>query len=323
MENRFKEIIHYATLAPSGHNTQPWTFSIRNNSIRIYPDYSRRLPVVDPDDHALFISLGCALENLIIAANRMGYGAQVECLPPDEEKGCIRVTLNEEEVECDTDLFDAIPNRQATRSKYDNRPIPAEDLEKLRQAGKQDRVSFVVFTEEKEIDPIIEFVKEGNVLQFRNKAFVNELIEWIRFRKKDALTYRDGLNPASMGLPFVPTWMGRFILNTFATPEGEAKKCEKLIRESSGLALFIAESDDRESWINVGRSFERTVLKATALNIKHAHMNMPCEEVAIREKLQKHLGLKNGHSLLLLRIGYSDPMPKSYRRPLKDVLIES
>ena len=68
MENQFKEIIHYATLAPSGHNTQPWKFSIKDNSILIYPDYSRRLSVVDPDDHALFISLGCALENLVIAA---------------------------------------------------------------------------------------------------------------------------------------------------------------------------------------------------------------------------------------------------------------
>jgi len=126
-----------------------------------------------------------------------------------------------------------------------------------------------------------------------------------------------------MGLPFIPTRLGRFIINNLATPGGEAKKCEKHIRSSSGLALFIAESSDKESWINVGRSFERVVLKATILNIKHAHMNMPCEEVAVRKKLQKHLGLKKGQPLLLLRIGYSNPMPKSYRRPVEDVLIES
>lgn len=57
-------MIYYATLAPSGHNTQPWQFLIRNNSILINPDFSRRLAIVDSDDHALFISLGCALENL-------------------------------------------------------------------------------------------------------------------------------------------------------------------------------------------------------------------------------------------------------------------
>jgi len=323
MENQFKDMIYFATLAPSGHNTQPWKFSIKNSSILIYPDYSRRLPVVDPDDHALFISIGCALENLIIAANHMGYGAEVECFPADEEKDCIRVTIKKEKVEFDPDLFNAIPNRQATRSRYDGRQIPAEDLEKLKQAGKQDKVSFLLFTDEKKIEPIIEFVKEANILQFRNKSFVNELIKWIRFSKKDALESRDGLNSSSMGLPFIPTWLGKFILNTFATPDGEAKKCEKLIRGSSGLALFIAESNDIQSWVNVGRSFERVVLKATTLNIKHAHMNMPCEEIEIRKKFQMHLGLKNEHPLLLLRIGYSNPMPKSYRRPVEEILIES
>lgn len=321
MKNKFKEIIHYATLAPSGHNTQPWKFSVKNNSILIYPDYSRRLTVVDPDDHALFISLGCALENLIIAANHMGYSAKVECFPQNEEKDCIRIILNKENIEFDTDLFGAITNRQATRSKYDGRPIPTEDLEKLKQASNQDKVSFVLFTEEREIEPIIEFVKEGNALQFQNKSFVNELISWIRFNKKDALSNRDGLNSASMGLPYIPTWLGRFILNNLATPNGEAKKCEKLIRGSSGVALFIAESNDKQSWINVGRSFQRVALKATSLNIKHAHINMPCEEIEIRTKLQKHLGLKDEQPLLLLRIGYSNPMPKSYRRPVEEVMV--
>lgn len=321
MENKFEEIIYYATLAPSGHNTQPWKFSVKKNSILIYPDYSRRLPVVDPDDHALFISLGCALENLIIAANHMGYSAKIECFPQNEEKDCIRVTINKENVEFDADLFDAITSRQTTRSKYDGRPIPTEDLEKLIKASIQDKVSFILFTEEKEIDPIIEFVKEGNVLQFRNKSFVNELISWIRFNKMDVLASRDGLNPASMGLPYVPTWLGKFILNNFATPNGEANKCEKLIRGSSGLALFIAASNDKQSWINVGRSFERVVLKANFLNIKHAHMNMPCEEIEIRTKLQKHLGLKDEQPLLLLRMGYSNPKPKSYRRPVEEVMV--
>ncbi len=323
MEQLFKEIIHYATLAPSGHNTQPWQFAIKENSILIFPDYSRRLPVVDPDDHALFISLGCALENLLIAANHMGFSTRVECFLRDGEAEHIRVTLNEEKVESDPELFNAIQNRQSTRSQYDGREIPAEDLEKLRQASRQDKVSFILFTEDKDIEPIIEFVKEGNRLQFRNKSFVSELISWIRFSKKHALATCDGLNSASMGLPFIPRWLGKFILNTFATPDGEAKKCEKLIHGSSGLALFIAQTNDKEAWINVGRSFERVVLTATALNIKHAHVNMPCEEVEVRKKLQYYLRLKNEQPLLLSRIGYAKSMPESYRRPVEAVLVEA
>ncbi|MCC7575516.1 MAG: nitroreductase family protein, partial [Methanomethylovorans sp.] len=41
-----KQLIHYATMAPSGHNTQPWKFRIQQQMICICPDLSRRLPVV-------------------------------------------------------------------------------------------------------------------------------------------------------------------------------------------------------------------------------------------------------------------------------------
>jgi hypothetical protein len=37
-------------------------------SIVILPDLSRRCPVVDPDDHHLYVSLGCAAENILQAA---------------------------------------------------------------------------------------------------------------------------------------------------------------------------------------------------------------------------------------------------------------
>lgn len=323
MKDRIKEMIYYATLAPSGHNTQPWQFLIRDNAVVIYPDYSRRLPVVDPDDHALFISLGCALENLIIAASHMGYRTRVDYFPPDEDRECLRVVLMEEKVESDPDLFAAIPVRQSTRSKYDGKPVPAAHLEQLEKTGQQEGVSLCIFAERSEIEPLIELVKEANVAQFRDQAFVRELVQWIRFSKKDLLARRDGLNAASMGLPYAPAAVGKFILNHFATPEGEAKKCEKLIRGSSGLILFIAGSNDKPSWVNVGRSFERVALKATALNIKHAHLNMPCEVLEVRKKLQQHLGLENEHPLLLIRIGYAKPRPKSLRRPVDDVLLQS
>ena len=63
-----RDLIRYATLAPNGHNTQPSKFRERDGRIDISPDLARRTPVVDPDDHHLFISLGCAAESLALAA---------------------------------------------------------------------------------------------------------------------------------------------------------------------------------------------------------------------------------------------------------------
>ena len=63
-----------ATLAANSHNTQPWIFTAAANAITIAPDFGRRSPAVDPDDHHLFVSLGCATENLVLAAAAIELG---------------------------------------------------------------------------------------------------------------------------------------------------------------------------------------------------------------------------------------------------------
>ena len=72
-----QELVRCATLAANGHNTQPWKFALSPNTISIRPDLSRRTPVVDPDDHHLWVSLGCAAENLVLAAAALGKHADV------------------------------------------------------------------------------------------------------------------------------------------------------------------------------------------------------------------------------------------------------
>jgi len=48
---------------------------------------------------------------------------------------------------------------------------------------------------------------------------------------------------------------------------------------------------------------------------------MPCEEVSVRQNLIQHFKLENGkHPLLLVRFGYAEAMPYSFRLPLEEVL---
>lgn len=68
----YADLVRYATLAASSHNTQPWKFKLERGRIVILPDLTRRCPEVDPDDHHLYASLGCAAENLLLAAQAAG-----------------------------------------------------------------------------------------------------------------------------------------------------------------------------------------------------------------------------------------------------------
>ncbi|MFN2349253.1 MAG: hypothetical protein ABR558_06730 [Thioalkalivibrio sp.] len=322
------QLISFAVRAPSSHNTQPWQFSVDGDTIRIYPDLSRRLmPVVDPDDHALFISLGGALENLVIAASQHGLAASVDHFPSDEPQECLRVRLSAG-TDGDEDtgaLFRAIPERQSNRGIYDRRAIIDSDLDRILAASPRDSVEVRAFrVGDPDIEPMIRFVREGNIAQFNDPAFVAELVSWIRFSRGEVSNRQDGLAAVALGFPSVPRWLGRWIMTTLVKPEGEAARQEKAIRSSSLLLLFIGRENDKQHWVEVGRNFERVALTAASLGIAHAHVNMPCEVKPTRRRLALHLGLPPGEQpLLLIRLGYArKQLPLSPRRPVDQVMRE-
>src|SRR4051812_32805817 len=78
-KDRLNFFIKFAVLAPSSHNTQPWKFIVKKDStIEVYRDTSRRLPIADTSDRQLFLSIGCAIENLIISAKFFGYQSDIQ-----------------------------------------------------------------------------------------------------------------------------------------------------------------------------------------------------------------------------------------------------
>ena len=79
--DQLKFLLKYAVLAPSGPNTQPWKFSINDDQVSLIADFTRSLPSVDPTDRTLYISHGCLLTNLLVAAEHFGFGYNLKCLP--------------------------------------------------------------------------------------------------------------------------------------------------------------------------------------------------------------------------------------------------
>jgi ribosomal protein S12 methylthiotransferase accessory factor YcaO len=121
-----------ATLAASSHNSQPWRFGFDLDRIWIRPDWARRCPIVDPDDHHLFTSLGCATENLLHAASVHGLRGDVEF---DVANSAIGVRLSSAQVSA-SPLFRAIVDRQCSRTDYERRPVPSAQLRDLEDAAR-------------------------------------------------------------------------------------------------------------------------------------------------------------------------------------------
>ena len=207
---KINEILRFATLAANGHNTQPWQFRVQDTTIEIHPDTSRRLSVVDPHDREHWISLGCALENLVIAAGASGYASEV--IYPDEKRKFIIVELKSDAI-INNVLFDAIPVRQSTRSEYSGEVVPPDLLTQVHATVTESGVELLFIEGKNEIETALEYVNEGNLKQYADEAFLEELIQWLRFNKKEAVSSMDGLYSKCSGNPTVPRWLGEMFVS--------------------------------------------------------------------------------------------------------------
>ena len=314
----FLGLVKAATLAANSHNTQPWLFSQGGSTIRIAPDFARRTPVVDPDDHHLFTSLGCASENLLIAAAASGRSGDYAFDPVGG--GSIRIDLARNGASTGRDLYEAIPLRQSTRNIYDGRPVPAATLTALASAAQITGSRLVLITERPRIEQVLELIVAANAAQVGDPAFVRELISWIRFNAAAAVRHGDGLYAASSGSPVLPSWVGNLLFPRVFTAEAENAKCIEQVRSSAGLAIFVADKAGPEHWALVGRSFERFALQATALGLKLAFLNQPVERAEFRPQLASLIGVPGMRPDLVVRFGSGTALPRSLRRPLGDVI---
>lgn len=311
-----KELVRYATLAANSHNTQPWLFKIGKRSIVISPDFDRRCPVVDPDDHHLYASLGCATENIVHAAKAFGLKANVYV-----QNNTIEIDFEPMSIE-NTELFQAIPKRQCTKVTYNGKKVPGNELKILEMSSQDEGISTQLFTDKKDMETILEYLVEGNTAQMRDEAFIRELKEWIRYNASSARKHGDGLFSATTGNPTAPNWLGDLIFSMAFTEKAENDKYMEQMRSSAGVIAFISDKDTIEHWIKAGRSYQRFALQATALGLKHAFINQPVEVPEVRAQFADYLGIGDRRTDLLVRFGYGPEMPKTMRRPIDQVIIQ-
>ena len=313
-----RDLVRYAALAPSGHNTQPWRFQVSERELAILPDFTRRTPVVDPDDHHLWVSLGCAAETLAISANQLGRGGELQLGGPDRNR--LIYSLGSENRR-DPELFAAIPHRQSTRSVYTGQRATTAQLELLTKAAQTGGVAMALITAPPMLDRLADLVATGNSAQWADPAFVSELRHWLRFNPHAALAHGDGLFSAASGSPILPSWLGPTLFNLTIDAAADNAKYRTQLRSSAGVAVFSGAKADPEHWISVGRAAQRFLLQATALGMKAAFVNQPVEVPGLRSDLAALAGLPGLRPDLLIRFGFGGNMPYAPRRALAAVIV--
>ncbi len=308
-QQTLETLLTAAVAAPSGHNSQPWLFTVGTDAIVLRPDFSRALPVVDPEHRELFISLGCALENLCLQASTLQLAPTVS----QGADGTITVQLAPAATVPDP-LAEAIFRRQSNRGLYDGRRIPAEQLVPLLYAP----VGITINAYERdspEFTRLAAAVQQGNTAQLDDPAFRAELLSWIRFNEAHSLAHRDGLSNAVLGAPNLPRWLARLIVGAMLNPRRQNRVDGRHLAHSSHLLLLSTSGDDRTAWIAAGRALQRLLLGLSAAGLAAAYLNQPCEMPPLRAQLRAEL-VPEGFPQILLRIGYGQNQAYSLRRPV-------
>lgn len=320
--NDFWELVKYAVRAPSGHNTQPWTFVVKENAIEVHPDWSRVLPVVDSDNRELYISLGCAVENLCVAATAKEYSPSVRIVNGGKNACYIVVSLTKKTAIKTDPLFDAIEKRQTNRSKYDGRIIPETTVDSIKQALiLQPGIQCYFYNKASSgFAKLEKFVEDGNEIQMADSEFKKELEKWMRYNDSQAKKDQDGLTNRVMGFPGVPAFIGKPIVGSQLKASKQNKSDVEKINSSSHLILLTTTGNEIVDWIALGQTMERLLLKLTSVHVCNAYVNQPCEVRKISEKISSQMFGGKEHPMILMRVGYAKPVPYSLRRDVSAVL---
>ena len=307
-------LVRYAVLAPSGHNTQPWTFRITDEGIEVYADYTRRLPVADPSDRELLISIGAAITNLRVAAAHFGFESTVMYDDVPVAFIALRETCNPDEQL--RHLFGAITKRHTTRTDFEEREIDPEVLDKL--CGFVETFDLVRFVVPHERSRAAELVAQADRILMHDEKWRLELSQWIRPNETSDV---DGMTGDAFGIPGPISAMAPWLVRSVDLGDSRAAHDRESIEHAAGL-MVVTGNDDSTSLMRTGETLEQLLLVLTSLGIQYAFANQPVQVPALRRELWQLIRTPKPPQLLL-RIGYARetrlrPMP---RRPLRNVTV--
>ena len=314
-------ILYLASLAPSGHNTQPWFVKyIEPYHWIIGNDKSRWLTGVDPTQRETMLSIGAFLQNVEYAASNLGYACQFTLLATsNQDENIMEVKLTNSNNSTKYDIQN-IKQRRTVRSNYSSEVLKKDDIAYL--ANNEPDFIHYIPNSSKEHQWLNEQTIEANRMQAYRDDAEKELAGWIRFSSKDAKAHCDGLTMASMEIEGMAAWYLRsfygkadVMKNSFREKSIDSVKGQ--VAKSAGWLLITSKDNSVATLLETGKRLQRLLLKIRERNIAIHPMTQILEEDATKQTLHSSLGISDNVQFIL-RTGYvkNYPQPVSLRRPV-------
>lgn len=297
-------LLRYAILAPSSNNTQSWRFAIEGPAIRILLDERFWLRICDPDRREMYLNAGCALENLLVAAEHFGFAHHVDYLPDAGDPACVAVVAfrggGSPSAYRPPALFEMLPVRQTSHRAHLDRPLDASVLSALQACCVEEGIVLRLDTDRVMRRAFSRLVARGDLQQFADPAFRRELSVWVA--------------QGVLGTPWLTSQLLRLLVRYVDIGRTQSRRDSELVLSSPVMGVLAAVRDDRTSQVQAGQVYERLSLAAAALGIQTQPMSQPVEIPELMDELSRLISppvLVPQHPF---RMGYA---PRECRRTLR------
>lgn len=296
--------------APSIHNSQPWRWVVRADTLNLYREHNMQLRATDPDDRLTTLSCGAALHHARTWLAAHGWGTDVTRLPSAAEPSHVaRITATGQLSVTD----EAVRAAQAMEVRHtDRRPVTGTPVDEAQLRG----IAAAVEGQGARLhvlprDGVIELgaaTSQAQQAQSLEPAWQSEMAYW-----------SGGTRPTGAGVPdtAIPE---RPTETTVASRDfGHAGTLPVSAEHDRGATFLILYGEQSETvdWLRAGEALSAGWLTATELGVSVMPMSATIEVAATRIVLRRLLsGL--GEPYLVLRLGRAEPdgdRPPVPRRP--------
>jgi hypothetical protein len=296
--NRFKGpsgLVSAAILASNPHNSQPWLFRVEERRIDLYANMSRSLRSIDPFLREMYIGLGCALENLMVAARGRGYEPRLILFPSGGKQSLVaRVELKPGSA-FDVPHYRAIGERHTNRSAYDReRDLAPAVIEAFnKQVLSRDATLLSFPASDREGKLFAEGTIEATAKFIADPMLLKDSHHWFRYSLKEVNEKRDGLSVIGLGMP---EWQTRVALSLPESWLGDFGKKWLEATENQHCAtaprfgvIAVRNRDDKAQLLEAGRLWQRLHMEATLQGVAMHPINQMME-MADHDCFEGHIG---------------------------------
>lgn len=277
-----RDLVAIAARAPSGGNTQPWRWLLRDGRLFLFHERARSECLADFDGLGGVVALGATAESLRLAVHARGIELALSTFPCPLEGDLAAMfeRLPEPgpaaEPHWRDDLAALLGLRHTNRKGGPRQPLDPAVYAELRAAAASIAGAELHFvTGDAELAEVAEMVGIGDQLRLTDDRLNREMFRELRWTPEEAEATRDGitvdaleLSPADRaGLAMCRRREALAFLRTIGGGRGLRKMAGKAIVSASAVALLTMPRISPAEFFAGGRAMQRMWLLAHALGV--------------------------------------------------------